>query len=208
MGAHPDFAVIHTPARLLHHNYGPFTYGRSYLMTSIYTTSLTFTSTSKVNGTNANNNDAQTAAGSFDALLGTISSATSQSAAKPAASDNQADHLLRYIQQMMSNTQDFLMNIGSDMETRTVSDASNPFAVDTKDSFVTGDGPLPAFLAKVDVQYNLNDTQKQSLRAIALQFRDANKTPDTLQQISEALHQAGIGVPAKAAEATPGVQST
>ena len=60
------------------------------------------------------------------------------------------------------------------------------------DAFIHGDGPLPAFLSQVKTQLGLNSTQATALDNIALQFKDANNTPDTVQKVADALRQAGI----------------
>ena len=62
----------------------------------------------------------------------------------------------------------------------------------TNDSFIHGAGPLPAFLAQVKSQLGLTSTQASSLDNIALQFKDADNTPETVQQIAAALSKAGI----------------
>lgn len=168
-------------------------------MTSIYSNSLTFTATSAINGSNPKNNNTQTGGNSFDVLLGNISAGTGQKSVNSATAKENTDQLLQYIQQMVSNTQDFLMHIGSnDATTHATSAATDPFAISgigSDESFVTGSGPLPAFLAKVDAQYHLNATQSKALRDIAIQFKDATKSPDTIQKIADALQQAGIVSP-------------
>lgn len=150
------------------------------------------------------NSNQQTDSG-FDTLLQSISSNDCQ-AKKSQQSADSTDQLMGFMQQIMFSTESFLLGIGSDNSSGSnvtaasaTSAASNPFASDNGDGFITGDGPLPKFLAYVDKAYNLTPDQQKSLRDIALQFRDAQKTPETLAAISDALTKAGIGAPAVSA---------
>lgn len=58
--------------------------------------------------------------------------------------------------------------------------------------FLYGSGPLPTFLAGVKTQMNLSPEKAQALDSIALHFKNAQDTPETVSQIAAALSQAGI----------------
>lgn len=130
----------------------------------------------------------------FDALLQSISADDCQ--AKKSHSAESTDQMLGFMQQIIFDTESFLLGIGTDMPVVQAAGAINPLSMDDGEGFITGDGPLPKFLVYVDKAYNLNLEQQRALREIALQFRDANKTPETIAAISDALTKAGIGVPA------------
>lgn len=172
-------------------------------MTSIPYASLYSSNALATLGTSGSSTSQQSGDSGFEALLDGISSdsATAQNAA--ADTSNPTDNigqLLQYIQQVVSSTENTLLNIGSDSSAPVQqAAATNPFTptgASATDPFLTGGGPLPAFLAQVDVAYHLNATQSQALRDIAVQFKDVTKTPDNIQKIADALTQAGIGTPA------------
>lgn len=54
-------------------------------------------------------------------------------------------------------------------------------------------GPLPAFLAIVDKRLNLSAEKSIALREIAIEFKDAPRSLDTVKNIKTALDNAGIG---------------
>ncbi|MEQ1789780.1 MAG: hypothetical protein ABL857_04990 [Rickettsiales bacterium] len=60
------------------------------------------------------------------------------------------------------------------------------------ESILASAGPLPSFIHEVDVRLNLNDTQEQALKDIALANMNATKTPETIQKIAKELQLAGI----------------
>jgi len=89
-----------------------------------------------------------------------------------------------------------LENIGSSATTvqdfSTTIDPSTTNSTAFAETTLASDGPLPAFLAQVDIQLHLNHTQQQALQNIATQNMDAADTPDTVQKIAMELQQAGI----------------
>ena len=161
-------------------------------MTTINATFMSITT--QAGGTK--NTDSEGSGTDFAAYLD--SCGKRQTKAQQADAGSGVDALLSYIQQIMFNTTDILTSIGDEKTTvSSASSISNPFATDdaSGEGFITGDGPLPAFLAKVDKAYNLDATQQKALRDIALAHRDATKDPATIQAIADELAKAGIGVP-------------
>jgi hypothetical protein len=88
---------------------------------------------------------------------------------------------------------EFSSSSGSSSGIGDIMSVLNPEASSGSDNdFITGGGPLPAFLTMVKSQYGLNAEQAQALDNIALAFKDAQNTPETVNQISAALREAGI----------------
>jgi hypothetical protein len=173
-------------------------------MSSLSITSINYTSI-----TSTNSKSSKDCAGSdFDALFNSISqNDDTDKAAKtdgPTGIANASvDQLLLYIQQMAFNTQNSLLDIGSDDKSKAVTDitgakqangidpANNDQPDIYADPFLQG-GPLPDFLARVDEKLGLNKDQSRSLREIAVAFKDAPAGIDTQNKIASALEQAGI----------------
>ncbi len=91
-----------------------------------------------------------------------------------------------------NDTQDSIAAFLGISSSSSTSSSSDLFGLGTDDDFIRGAGPLPAFLAQVKAQLGLTSTQATSLDNIALQFKDADNTPETVQQIAAALSKAGI----------------
>jgi len=158
-------------------------------MTNINTTLLSFTS---ITASTTNQSRTENDTAGFESIL---NRAGQNLPAKDAALPTDADSLMNYMQQMIMSTENFLTAIGTNQKAAAITPVSNPFAADDGEGFITGDGPLPKFLAEVDRAYGLDPSQQKALRDIALAHRDATRDPATIQQIADELAKAGIGVP-------------
>lgn len=144
--------------------------------------------------------NSQSGSSNFEALLASFSSSDSKDSSASGSADN-SDQLMKFIQQIMANVENSLESIGSNASgssTQATSSSSanqdlfgNSTTPDAESALASG-GPLPAFLQQVDTIKHLDATQQKALQDIATKFKDANNTPDTVQQIAAALQQAGI----------------
>jgi len=172
-------------------------------------------STSKTSGETASaacfagSLDAQGNTTSFEELILSLTSTSDTSAS--ATSDNTAttkapmsnglDQIFNILEQMVADAENTLENINTGSTSAQSSntgigtanvaglmDSSTSFAVDA----LANGGPLPAFLAQVDIQMGLDSTQRQALQNIANENMDATDTPATVQKIALELQQANI----------------
>lgn len=148
----------------------------------------------------ANTNSASSYAqgnGSFDDLLASFTDNGAPRKAGSKTDKDKTDDLLNYLQQVMVNIDNSLINIGSDpAKANKDIQAVNPVdASNTSDfeSILAGGGPLPAFLREVDERLHLNPTQQKALQDIAEENMNVTKTPENIHRIATELQQAGIG---------------
>ena len=147
----------------------------------------------------------QNSGSSFEDLLSSLgvgsgsansSSATTTASASGGDSTDDISQLLKFIEQVLNNTQDSLESIvpgpntsgNTNTGTATAATSSSNYV----DSALASGGPLPAFLKQVDAQLHLDNAHQKALQDIATQYQNANDTPDTVQSIAAALQQAGI----------------
>lgn len=164
-------------------------------MTSVQATIIQFTTQNRADSSLSTN---KTEENGFDALLSGLSSKDCETAktAAPNAQGGNNDSLIAMVQQIVLQTTSFLLPIGNKEDTQASSisnSISGDMFGDADEGFITGDGPLPAFLARVDRQYGLDATQQKALRDIALRFRDTDGSLESRAQIAQALASAGIG---------------
>jgi hypothetical protein len=62
----------------------------------------------------------------------------------------------------------------------------------SENDYLYGNGPLPQFLKMIKTQMGLSAEQSTALNDIALQFRNADDTPETVAAVNAALQEAGI----------------
>ena len=112
------------------------------------------------------------------------------SAEKP----SQAEQMHTLLNRVATDSFNALLNIGA--KTTEKSAAPATFADGVSDQtiadWLNNDGPLPRFLKLVEIQKHLTPEQSAALKRIAYHFRDAERGPDTVAQIRQALETAGI----------------
>jgi len=67
-----------------------------------------------------------------------------------------------------------------------------PFTADFTSTFGTS-GPLPAFINLMSSKLGLNAAQNQAFQQIAVNNKDATRTPESIDKIAAELKAAGIG---------------
>ena len=152
------------------------------------------------NGINSKNSSNSNGNNGFEALLASLTDSNNNNVKKGNISANNNGVILEFIQQVWLNIDNSLMNIGSDaVNAKDAYQVTNPIdpTIDASntsayESMLSNDGPLPRFLHEMDVRLNLNATQRQALRDIAIENKDVIKSPDVVQKIAMQLQRAGI----------------
>ncbi len=134
---------------------------------------------------------------SFDDLLDSLSGNGAAKKAGSKTDKDKTDDLLNYIQQIMTNIDNSLINIGSDpaKANKDVQPVNPVDASNTSDfeAILASGGPLPTFLHEVDERLHLNATQQKALQDIAEENMNVTKSPEAIRKIAAELQQAGIG---------------
>jgi|GEM_PF-4182504 len=151
------------------------------------------------NGINSKNSSNYKGNNSFEALLTGITNHNNVPQKAGSKAGDNSGELLKYIQQVWINLDTSLVNIGSDSKNTKKYGQVNPVDsnidinnTEAYESMLSNDGPLPRFLHEMDVRLNLNATQRQALRDIAMENKDVIKSPDVVQKIALQLQRAGI----------------
>lgn len=164
-------------------------------MTTIQQTTLTY---ANINIGSQSSDKAKESSG-FDALLDACSSKCKDKDTQQAQGTDSLSVFINSLQQFMFNIDQSLLGIGDSDSTSAaanIAGSSSAFDADggiSVDALLNQGGPLPAFLDRVGVQYGLDDTQKEALRNIAIQFKDTDGSSAQVSQIASALKAAGIG---------------
>ena len=137
-----------------------------------------------------NNERSNKKTNSFSALL----AGNPAISASDSTSKNQAESIDKLVARINSETFQALIDIGANKPTSAARPAqlAEDVSNQTINEWLNNDGPLPKFIDIVSKERGLSAEQRNSLERIAYEYRDANKTPQTVRDIAGALSAAGI----------------